>query len=151
MKPLTNMDEPTTRALQWLESKIEYGPLKTICRAVLERNEQALQTVCDENFAGDYVDSQAHSQRCNRELASLGLSEAIRTGYAHSRGGTRNKSGFVLICDERRTILYVMKDFDKEMILLTGQERQQPQLAVHSIETIKFALVEMVEAQLSRC
>lgn len=150
MKPLITMDEPTTCALQWLESNVK-GPLLTICRAIFERDSQALESVCTEYFAGDFAKSEALSLECNRQLAALQLGEALRTGYAHSRASNRNRSGFVLICDARRTILYVMKDFDKNIVIITGQVRQEQELAVHTIETIKQALVEAVEARLSMC
>ncbi len=72
-------------------------------------------------------------------------------GYAHSRGGNRNRSGFVLICDSRKTILYVMKDFDKDLVAITGQVRQEQELPALTLDAIKQALIQTVEARLSGC
>ncbi len=151
MGTIYNTDEATTRTLQWLQSNIKDGLLLTMCRAVLERDEQALQAVCTQHFAGDYVKSEAQSLGCNRELASLKLSESLRMGYAHSSGGNRNRSGFVLICDMRKTILYVMKDFDKDIVVITGQVRQEQELPALTLEAIKQALTQNVEARLGGC
>ena len=144
-----NMDETTARSLQWLQSNIKDGLLLTICRAVLQRDEQALQAVCTQHFAGEYAKSEAQSLGCNRALASLKLSESLRLGYAHSRAGNRNRSGFVLICDSRKTILYVMKDFDKDLVAITGQVRQEQELPALTLVAIGEALIQSVEARLS--
>ncbi len=149
MGTTNNMDETTARSLQWLQSNIKDGLLLTICRAVLQRDEQALQAVCTQHFAGEYAKSEVQSLGCNRELASLKMSETLRLGYAHSRGGNRNRSGFVLICDSRKTILYVMKDFDKDLVAITGQVRQEPELPALTLDVIKQALIQCVEARLS--
>ena len=144
-----NTDEATARSLQWLQSNIKDGLLLIICRAVLQRDEQALQAVCTQHFAGEYAKSEAQSLGCNRELASLKLSESLRMGYVHSRGGNRNRSGFVLICDSRKTLLYVMKDFDKEgRVVITGQVRQEQEFAALTLVAIGEGLIEAVETRL---
>jgi len=148
MKLLNTSDEATTRCWQWLQSNIRSGLLLTICRAVLERDDEALRAVCTECFAGDYMHSAEHTLGINRELASLGLSEAIRAGYAHSGGGGRNRSGFILICDTQRTILYVMSDFDRQTVGITGQVRDENVPAAHILDALKQALTQSLEMRL---
>lgn len=151
MKPLSTTDEATTRTWQWLHSNIKNALLLTFCRAILERDEAALKAACAEHFVGEYDRCQTLSLECNRELASLELGEALRTGYAHTRGGSRNRTGFILLCDMRKTILYAMNDHDKDIVVLTGQVRQEQELAAITLDSLKQALVQAVETRLSMC
>ncbi len=70
MGTTNNVDEATARSLQWLQSNIKDGLLLTICRAVLQRDEQALQAVCTQYSAGEYAKKRSAITGCNRELAS---------------------------------------------------------------------------------
>ncbi len=134
----------------WLRSKIEDGLLLSICLAVLEEDLETLETISNVHFARRYGVGEVCAIACNQVLHSLDLHHALLVGFLNTSIGKQERSSMALMCQELKGRLNLRGKGEGHNSTYAVLDRAQ-MLPDAVLAGIRLALVDAVEAKLSRC
>jgi hypothetical protein len=150
LRTLDENDEATMKVWWWLRSKIEDGLLLSICHAVLEEDLETLETISKVHFARAYGIGEVCAIGCNQTLHSLDLHGVLMVGFLNLSVGENQRSAMALMCQEQKSRLNLRGKGEGHERTYAVLDRAQ-MLPDAVLAGIRLALVDAVEAKLSRC
>ena len=150
MQQLNDNDEAAMRIWWWLRSNIKDGLLLSICQAVLEEDMESLEAISRLHYTRRYGVAEVSTIACNKALVALGITDALRIAFLSLSIGDDERSCMGLLCEAQNSRLHLKGKGEGYDLTYAFQGRSQarPDLV---LATLRQALVDAVDAKLSRC